>query len=57
MYENEPEVHPGLMNNPNVLLVPHLGTHTFETQMAMEVLTINNLRKAITTGQLITPVN
>ena len=30
VYENEPEVHPGLIANPNVMLVPHMGTWTVE---------------------------
>src|SRR5579871_3665496 len=57
VFENEPEIHPGLLKNENVLLVPHLGTHTYETQKSMEVLVIDNIRSAITTGQLLTPVN
>lgn len=57
VYEDEPTIHPGLMRNENVLLVPHLGTHTYETQKAMEVLVIDNIRAAITKGDLLTPVN
>jgi glyoxylate reductase len=57
VYENEPEIHPGLIRNENVLLVPHLGTHTYETQKEMEVLVIDNIRSAVTTGNLLTPVN
>ena len=57
VYEKEPEVHPGLLNNEHVLLVPHMGTHTYETQYAMEILTIENIRSAITKGHLKTPVN
>lgn len=31
VYENEPDyIHPGLVNNPNVMLVPHMGTWTVE---------------------------
>jgi D-3-phosphoglycerate dehydrogenase len=57
VYEDEPNVHPGLIRNENVLLVPHLGTHTYETQKTMEVLVIDNIRSAITKGQLLTQVN
>ena len=57
VYEDEPSIHPGLIKNENVLLVPHLGTHTYETQKAMEILVINNIRAAITKGELLTPVN
>jgi len=37
--------------------VPHMGTHTYETQKAMEVLVIDNIHSAITKGELLTPVN
>jgi len=57
VFENEPEIHPGLLKNENVLLVPHLGTHTYETQKSMEVLVIDNIRSALTEGTLLTPVN
>jgi glyoxylate reductase len=30
VYENEPKIHPGLLANPHVMLVPHLGTWTVE---------------------------
>jgi D-3-phosphoglycerate dehydrogenase len=57
VYEDEPEIHPGLMKNENVLLVPHMGTHTYETQKSMEILVIDNIRSAITKGELLTSVN
>src|SRR5208282_3907166 len=57
VYEEEPTIHPGLIKNENVLLVPHMGTHTYETQKKMEILVIDNIRAAITKGALLTPVN
>ena len=30
VFEEEPKVHPGLVRNPKVLLVPHMGTWTVE---------------------------
>lgn len=30
VYEEEPKVHPGLMSNPKVMLLPHMGTWTVE---------------------------
>lgn len=34
VFEEEPKVHPGLLNNPNVMLVPHMGTWTEEVSDA-----------------------
>lgn len=52
VYENEPEIHPGLVANPKVLLVPHMGTWTVETQTKMEEWTISNVRMAVLEGKL-----
>jgi glyoxylate reductase len=35
VYENEPLVHPGLLGLSNVVLLPHLGSATRETRLAM----------------------
>ncbi|KAK2799621.1 hypothetical protein FQN51_006753 [Onygenales sp. PD_10] len=56
VFEDEPNVHPGLVRNPNVMLVPHMGTWTVETQTAMEEWAIDNVRLAIETGKLKSPV-
>ncbi|KAL1306846.1 hypothetical protein AAFC00_005502 [Neodothiora populina] len=56
VYEEEPKVHPGLIANRNVLLVPHMGTWCVETQAKMEAWTISNVRSAVTEGKLISPV-
>lgn len=32
VYEEEPKVHPGLIANPHVMLVPHMGTWTKEVR-------------------------
>lgn len=50
VYEEEPIVHPGLVSNPNVMLLPHCGTMTVETWHAMEAYTIANVRKAVESG-------
>ena len=52
VYEEEPKVHQGLIDNPRVLLVPHMGTWTEETQAKMEEWTISNVRKALLEGRL-----
>ncbi|KAF8459026.1 D-isomer-specific 2-hydroxyacid dehydrogenase family protein [Terfezia claveryi] len=57
VYEHEPNyIHPGLVNNSTVMLVPHMGTWTVETQTAMEVWCIDNLKQAVLMGTLKSPV-
>ncbi|KAL2823407.1 D-isomer specific 2-hydroxyacid dehydrogenase [Aspergillus cavernicola] len=56
VYENEPVVELGLLNNPRVMLLPHIGTMTYETQKEMEILVLDNLRLAVEKGELITQV-
>jgi len=56
VYEEEPKVHPGLIANPHVMLVPHMGTWTIETQTKMEIWCIGNVRSAIEKGKLTSPV-
>jgi phosphoglycerate dehydrogenase-like enzyme len=52
VYENEPAVHPGLLNNERVLLVPHMGTWTVETETKMEEWAFDNIRMALVEGRL-----
>lgn len=52
VYEEEPTIHPGLIANPNIMLLPHVGSLTYETQKAMEVFTIANCRRAVVEGKL-----
>lgn len=52
VYEDEPRVHAGLVANPRVLLVPHMGTYTVETQTKMEEWTMSNVRMAVLEGRL-----
>ncbi|ARA94653.1 D-glycerate dehydrogenase [Rhodothermaceae bacterium RA] len=35
VFEREPEVHPGLLDHPRVVLAPHLGSATVEARTAM----------------------
>jgi glyoxylate reductase len=56
VYEEEPTIHPGLLANPHVMLVPHMGTWTVETQLKMESWNISNVRKALKEGVLMSPV-
>lgn len=46
VFEDEPRIHPDLLSNDNVLLVPHMGTWTHETALKMERWAIGNVMKA-----------
>ncbi|KAK0666456.1 putative 2-hydroxyacid dehydrogenase [Cercophora samala] len=52
VYENEPDIHPGLLANSRVLLVPHMGTFTVETETKMEEWAISNVHMAVESGRL-----
>ncbi|KAL8802273.1 MAG: hypothetical protein Q9182_003925 [Xanthomendoza sp. 2 TL-2023] len=56
VYEEEPEIHPGLIKSDKVVLMPHVGTATIETQRKMEMLVIDNIRNVLQRGSLLTPV-
>jgi lactate dehydrogenase-like 2-hydroxyacid dehydrogenase len=44
VYEREPAVSPELLTMENVVLLPHLGSATRETRVAMGVRALDNLR-------------
>ncbi|KAK9375578.1 D-isomer specific 2-hydroxyacid dehydrogenase [Lipomyces chichibuensis] len=56
VFEAEPKIHPGLLANEKVILLPHVGTRTYETQKKMEIQVIENVRSAITEAKLLTIV-
>jgi len=53
VFEEEPKIHPGLLKNDKVILLPHMGTYTLETERKMELWVIDNIRSAITKGKLV----
>jgi len=57
VFENEPEVHPDLLELDNVVLLPHLGSATIETRTAMGELAARNVVSVLTGKPPITPVN
>jgi glyoxylate reductase len=57
VFENEPEVHPALLERDNVVLVPHLGSATIETRTAMAVLAANNALAVVAGEKPPTAVN
>jgi glyoxylate reductase len=47
VFEREPEVHPDLLELDNITIVPHLGTATVETRVAMGLTAADNLLAAL----------
>lgn len=54
VYENEPEIHPGLvrLSKTKALLLPHVGTLSLQTQTDMEAVCVRNLEHGLETGKL-----
>jgi glyoxylate reductase len=57
VYEDEPTVHPRLLELENVVLAPHLGSATVETRWAMGMLAAENLVTVLRGERPATPVN
>jgi glyoxylate reductase len=57
VFEHEPDVHPGLLELENAVLVPHLGSATIETRTAMGVLAARNVIAVLHGERPPTPVN
>ena len=56
VFEKEPEVEAGLLKNERIVLLPHIGTNTVETQREMELLVLENLETGVDKGELVTPI-
>lgn len=57
VFENEPSVHPGLLELENVVLVPHLGSATVETRTAMAMLAADNALAVLSGERPPAPIN
>jgi glyoxylate reductase len=51
VFEDEPEVHPGLLELENVVLTPHLGSATHEAREAMGLLCVDALKAVLLEGR------
>jgi glyoxylate reductase len=56
VFEQEPAVHPGLLEMDNVVLLPHLGSATTETRAAMASLAADNVLAVLRGEAPLTPV-
>jgi glyoxylate reductase len=56
VYENEPAVHPSLLDQENVVLAPHIGSATRETRTAMAELAVKNVVEVLAGRPALTPV-
>lgn len=43
VFENEPQIHPKLVQNPNLLLAPHIASASVETRTRMAVMAAENV--------------
>ena len=57
VYEGEPALHPGLLELPNVVLTPHIGSASRPTRLAMAQLAADNLIAALAGGKPPTALN
>jgi lactate dehydrogenase-like 2-hydroxyacid dehydrogenase len=56
VYEREPQIRPELLSMENVVLLPHLGSATHETRIAMGRRAVENLRLFFSGAPLRDPV-
>ena len=56
VYEDEPNVHPGLLALENVVLVPHMASATAETRSAMYDLVARNVVAVLSGKPPLTPI-
>jgi glyoxylate reductase len=57
VYEEEPRVHPGLLELENAVLAPHIGSASMETRDRMATLAAENLRAVLSGEPAKTPVD
>jgi len=56
VYTNEPVINPELLNLDNAVLLPHLGSATFETRIEMAHLVADNILAVLRGEDPLTPV-
>ena len=56
VYEHEPRIHPGLLELPNAVLLPHVGSATRETRTRMAMLAARNAHAVLAGRPPLTPI-
>ncbi|RMZ87364.1 hypothetical protein DV736_g5409, partial [Chaetothyriales sp. CBS 134916] len=56
VFEHEPQLDQGLIQSKKAFILPHIGTNTYETQRAMELLVLQNLESAVDGKGLLTQI-
>ena len=57
VYNGEPDIHPGYLENEKVFILPHLGSATIKTRTAMADLAISNIVEFFEKGKCKNTVN
>ena len=57
VYENEPALNPALLEAPNIVLTPHIGSGTRSSRLGMAMLAARNLLAVETGEPPLTPLN
>ena len=57
VYNGEPDIHPEYLTLPNVFVLPHLGSSTTKTRIAMGNLAVKNIEDFFKTGKCKNTVN
>jgi len=57
VFENEPQVHPGLIGREDVVLLPHLGSATHTTRALMATMALTDAARVLRGERPLHPVN
>ena len=57
VYKGEPKINPGYLKLPNAFILPHLGSATKKTRIAMADLAITNIEEFFSSGKCKNKVN
>ena len=57
VFENEPQIHPGLIGREDVVLLPHLGSGTHKTRALMATMALTDAARVLRGERPLHPVN